>query len=158
VAVLTQQAAAMGGGEKEKALMEVFQMLDRNGSGSVELKELHMLLNKLLNRNIDEMTMGEIMAEITDSDQAGAELDFAMLCKVMKPVLEEPPEQLDERAFKCLDKDGSGRISTEELKPLMSVAAGEALTNEQTRDILRFSGGDDGKISLADFRRVTSSK
>lgn len=117
-----------------------------------------MLLNKLLNRNIDEMTMGEIMAEITDSDMAGAELDFGMLCKVMKPVLEEPAEQLDERAFKCLDKDGSGRISTDELKPLMSVAAGDALTNEQTRDILRFSGGDDGKISLQDFRRVTSSK
>ena len=35
---LLLQQAAMGGDAKEKALMDVFQMLDRNGSGSVELK------------------------------------------------------------------------------------------------------------------------
>mmetsp|Transcript_17690 Transcript_17690/g.35664 ORF Transcript_17690/g.35664 Transcript_17690/m.35664 type:complete len:150 (-) Transcript_17690:316-765(-) len=136
---------------KKDALGDVFSMLDRNGSGVVELKELQFLLNKLLNRSIDELTMGEIMSEITDSDKAGTEIDFDMFCNFMAPVLDLPKDEQEKRGFNIMDVDGSGCISVEELRPFMSAVAGSKATVEEANEILKFTAGDDGKIRFPSY-------
>jgi Ca2+-binding EF-hand superfamily protein len=56
-----------------------------------------------------------------------------------------------------MDKDSSGSIETKEFSSLMSAVAGTKLLKEQADDILGFSAGADGKVGLADFKRVTKA-
>lgn len=133
-------------------LMEVFTMLDRNGSMQLDQREVGYLLNKLLGNNLDEMTLAEIMSEICDSDSPGVGIDFDMFVKAMAPVLSASPEELNQRAFQALDADGSGCIATAELAPLMSAVAGN-MAESKVHEVLQLAAGPDGKMRYADFAR-----
>ena len=139
------------------SLLDVFTVLDVNQSGSIDQKEIGRLLNKMLGRNVDEMTCGEIVAEICDNDGPSAEVDFETFCTAMGPVLSSCSEEdITKRAFAVMDADDSGNISVAELKPLMSAVAGTKLTMEAAEEILKFSAGADGTVRYADYVKVTS--
>jgi Ca2+-binding EF-hand superfamily protein len=56
---------------QEQELLNVFVMMDKNGSEGVEIKELNYLMCKLLGQEVDELTLSEILSELTDSDAPG---------------------------------------------------------------------------------------
>ena len=138
-------------------LLDVFTAMDVNQRGALDQKEIGRLLNKLLGRNVDEMTCGEIVAEVCNSDSASATIDFETFCAAIAPLLSSFSEaEITKRAFAVMDADGSGCISATELKPLMSAVAGTKLTMEAAEEILKFSAGADGTVRYADYVKVTS--
>ena len=89
--------------ELKAQLMQVFTMLDRNGSMQIDQREVGYLLNKLLGRQVDEMTLSEIMSEICDSDAPGVGIDFESFCKALGPILSGSSEDdLNKRAFEAM--------------------------------------------------------
>ena len=141
------------------SLLEAFTVLDRSSAGVIDVKEIGRLLNQYLGKSVDELTIGEIVAEICDTDGPQASIDFDMFCEAMAPVLNSGGEAaLAERAFAAMDVDGSGHITVSELKPLMQAVSGTKLTGESVDEILKFSAGSDGKVRYADYLRATASK
>lgn len=141
--------------EQEEGLKNVFSMLDKNGSGQLELKELKYLIEKLIGRQLDEMTLGEILSEITDSDAPGTVITLDLFLAALGPVVAKcSPEEFNKRAFRAMDVDGNGHISGKELQPLMSAAAGTKLKEAQVEDILKITAGSDGTIQMADYEKA----
>jgi Ca2+-binding EF-hand superfamily protein len=149
-------AAALDPAVKE-TLREAFDVIDKSNTGSLGVKEIGNLLNKMLGRNVDEVTLGEIISEICDTDTTTSGVNFDSFCSAIGPLLSLGEDEIAKRAFSAMDKDVSGSIETRELCPLMSAVAGTKLLKEQADDILGFSAGADGKVSLADFKRVTKA-
>lgn len=143
--------------EKREELQGAFALLDKNGSGKLEVREIGVLLNKLLNRDIDEIMLGEIVSEITDSDSLESFITYDMFEKALAPVIANiSDDEFTKRAFMVMDKDGDGHISGKELAPLMSSVAGKKLRDAQVDEILKLTAGDDGTIQLADYSKVVS--
>ena len=140
-------------------LLEVFTMLDRNGSMQIDQREIGYLMNKLLGRQVDEMVLAEIMSEVCDSDAPGVGIDFDTFCKVLGPIIQNSSEDaLNQMAFKAIDSDGSGCVSTAELAPLMSAVAG-GMAESKVKEVLELAAGADGKMRYADFvKQVTEPK
>jgi len=141
----------------EAALRDVFATLDRNGSMSLELKEIGILMNKWLGKNLDDPLLMEIMTEICDSDAPGVTMDFDTFCKAMAPVMATSPDEINKRAFAALDTDGSGCISATELAPLMSAMAGGKMSAQQVQAVLAMYAGPDGKVRYDDFVRAVNA-
>ena len=145
---------AVDAATREK-LMGVFTMLDRNGSLTIDQREIGFLMNKLLNRNLDEMVLSEIMSEVCDSDAPGVGVDFESFVNALGPIIQgASEEELNKKAFSALDADGSGCISTSELAPLMSAVAGTNLPASQVSEVLALAAGADGKLRYPDFVRA----
>ena len=141
--------------EHVEQLQSTFSMLDKNGSGTLEIKELNYLLCKLLNKQLDEVTLGEIVSEITDSDASGDGITYELFVKALEPILSSiSPDEAAVRSFNVMDHDGDGNIAGKELAPLMSAVAGIKLKEHQVEDIMSSTGGPDGTIKLADYKRV----
>lgn len=141
--------------EHKEQLLCTFSMLDKNGSGQLEIKELNYLLCKLLNKQLDEVTLGEIVTEITDSDAPGIVITYDLFVKALEPVLSSiSTDERTVRAFNVMDSDGDGNISGTELSPLMSAVAGIKLKEYQVEDIMSQTAGSDGTIKLADYKKV----
>lgn len=141
----------------EATLREVFSTLDRNGSMSLELKEIGILMNKWLGKNLDDPQLMEIMTEVCDSDAPGLTMDFDTFCKAMAPVMANSAEEINKRAFATLDSDGSGCVSATELAPLMSAMAGGKMTTPQVQEVLGMYAGADGKVRYEDFVRAVTA-
>ena len=119
-----------------QSLLEAFTVLDKGSTGSIDVKEIGRLLNTYLGRNVDELTLGEIVAEICDTDGPQAAIDFDMFCEAMAPVLNGSSENvLAERAFGAMDVDGRPHTTTE---PGIMQVAGTKLTVEQADEVLKF--------------------
>ena len=101
----------------------------------------------------------EIMSEVCDSDAPGVNLDFETFCKSLGPVLQNTSvDELDKRAFEAMDADGSGTIDAKELAPLMSLVAGQRMTNAQAEEVLALSAGSDGKVRFEHFRKAVADE
>ena len=135
--------------------MKAFTMLDSEDAGSLGVKEITRLMNKLLNRKMDEMQIAEIMSEICDSDAPGVTIDFERFLASLRPALEGTEEELNKKAFAAMDADKSGTIDAKELSNLMSHVAGQRLTTTQVENVLQISSGGDGKVRYEDYVKVT---
>ena len=139
-------------------LQEVFAMLDVDDHHAIASKDVSRLLNKLLGREIDDLTVAEIIAELTDSDSSSNEMEPEQFYKAMASVFKDStPEERTKRAFGIMDKDGSGTVDVSELAPLMSAVAGQKLKAAEVEDVLKYAAPN-GKLTLADYARATSEK
>ena len=143
---------------QEQELMHVFVMMDKNGSGGVEIRELNYLMCKLLGQEVDELTLSEILSELTDSDAPGRFISFHTFKEYMGPIIANiNVDDMCNRAFKALDKDGSGSISVSELRPILSATAGSKLSEAQVDSVLKVAAGSDGTVRLKDYMAVIKS-
>ena len=136
-------------------LMKAFSMLDTDDTGSLGMKEITRLMNKLLNRKMDEMQIAEIMSEICDSDAPGVTIDFERFLASLRPAMEGSEEDLAKKAFLAMDADKSGILEARELSSLMSHVAGQKLTTSQVESVLQISSSGDGKVKLDDYMKVS---
>lgn len=140
----------------KEQLLHAFTVLDREHTGSLNVRDITRLMNGMLNSNLDELTLAEIMSEVCDSDAPGVAIDFESFCKAIAPALTScSEEELSKRAFAAMDADGSGCISAAELRPLMSAVAGTRMSQQQTTDVLALAAGKDGKVRYDDYVKVT---
>ena len=104
-----------------------------------------------------------------DTDGSG-QIEFPEFCNMMSAKMaEDNDEDMVRLAFRTLDKDGSGTISTDEFKHLMlhigeyyirellvSIScAGDTLTPEEVQQIINAADKDgDGSLSYEEFVKI----
>ena len=127
--------------------MESFRIIDKDGDGTISVKELSTMLHQLgLQPTEDEV---QKMFNDVDTDGNGT-IDFdeflAMMEKTKQGGVNDKEEQLRE-TFNQIDKDSSGFITADELHDWLT-ALGENLTQDEIQEMICEADRDgDGKVN-----------
>lgn len=98
-------------------------------------------------------TTAELEAIVREIDADGnGEIDFPeFLTMMLRKMNEGDPEKELMDVFMVFDKDGSGTISSKELRAAMRVI-GEKLTDDEIQDAIRLADRDgDGEVDYDEF-------
>ena len=135
----------------EKQLSDSFRALDTNGDGRLSREELLEAYRQLMPVEEAQATVEAVMSNV-DTDHNGyidysefvlATANYAML--LSKGNLEA--------AFAAFDKDGSGKISAEELKAMLD-ATGEVKEDVWQELVQEADQNGDGEIEFREFSRL----
>jgi len=133
--------------EKEN-LARIFKAIDKNGDGKLSKEEILDGYDKYMGKSIDKDDV-EKMFEAVDTDKSGFidYSEFVLASMNEKNLLTNEKLQ---SAFKMFDKDGSGYISSTEIKEILSF--GGAVGDEAVNDIVKqVDANGDGQISFEEF-------
>lgn len=130
-----------------KVLKEIFMSLDTNQDGTLTIEEIR---EGVLNIKDCKIDVEEVFSSI-DTDKSGVINYTEFLAATIDQKVYLKEERLYE-AFKAFDKDGSGKISTDEIKNVMDV--GEQAKIEEL--IKTFDTNGDGEIDYNEFISMMS--
>ena len=130
-----------------KLLKDIFVALDRNQDGSLTVEEIKLGVAQLKDVKLD---VEDIFSSI-DTDGSGVINYTEFLAATIDQKVYLKEERLYE-AFKAFDKDGSGKISSEEIKSIMQ--ADDAAKIEDL--IKNFDANGDGEIDYNEFITMMS--
>eukprot|EP00586_Coscinodiscus_wailesii_P014627 CAMPEP_0172494508 /NCGR_PEP_ID=MMETSP1066-20121228/50001_1 /TAXON_ID=671091 /ORGANISM="Coscinodiscus wailesii, Strain CCMP2513" /LENGTH=146 /DNA_ID=CAMNT_0013265535 /DNA_START=110 /DNA_END=550 /DNA_ORIENTATION=+ len=133
-------------------LKEAFSMFDTNGDGTIEAKELRMVM-KQLGHNLSNKEVMEMIGSVDDNSDGS--IDFDEFVQLMGS-RSDPDQELRE-AFDVFDTDKNGSISRSELKGLM-VKLGQNLSDAELDAMMTMVDSDgDGEISFEEFKEMMES-
>jgi calmodulin len=139
-----------------RQLRWAFNVLDEDGSGTLEGAELEGLI-QLLGDNPTQAEAKELLAWIDqDGDGVISFEEFARAWWMRPTALVEAEEGHDELelAFRIFDADEDGRVSAEELTEVFT-KMGERLSDEEMDEFLGWLGlRDGGSINLVNFKKL----
>jgi len=135
-------------------LEEAFTLFDRVGDGQIDAQELSNLLRSL-GQNPKREEVQQLVLEM-DIDNSGSVDMEEFLLVMAKNIREGEQKEEFSETFAVLDKDQDTVISREDLAATMS-SLGEMLTEQEIDLMMGEAGADDGKITLADFKRQMAS-
>jgi calcium-dependent protein kinase len=134
--------------EEKNELLELFQAFDKNGDGVLSKEEIFEGYKSILGEVEASKEVERIMNEV-DIDRSGTidYNEFVMAATNRQNILNK--EKL-EATFKMFDKDGSGSISSEEIRSFL----GNSFTDQKSLDaiIKEVDVNGDGEISLVEFK------
>jgi calcium-dependent protein kinase len=134
--------------EEKNELLELFQAFDKNGDGVLSKEEIYEGYKNILGEVEAAKEVERIMTEV-DIDRSGTidYNEFVMAATNRQNILNK--EKL-EATFKMFDKDGSGSISSEEIRSFL----GNSFTDQKSLDaiIKEVDVNGDGEISLVEFK------
>ncbi|VDM95527.1 unnamed protein product [Thelazia callipaeda] len=134
--------------EELEEFVQAFKMFDKDGNGTMNIKELGVAM-RTLGLNPTEEELLNIVNEY-DVDGNG-KIDFFEFCKMMKEMNKETDQELIRLAFKVFDKDGNGYITAQEFKHFMTTM-GEKFSEEEVDEIIREVDKDgDEQINYEEF-------
>ena len=118
--------------EKEN-LAKIFKAIDKNGDGKLSLEEILEGYDLFFGKNMDKSDI-EKMFKSVDIDESGFidYSEFVVAAMNEKNLLTNEKLQA---AFRMFDKDGSGFISSEEIKEILGF--GKTLSEEAVNEIIR---------------------
>lgn len=116
--------------KEREDLSKVFKALDRNGDGHLTRAEIQSGFQRLIGHKVSDHDINE-MFNAVDTDQSGyiEYSEFVVACTDRSAMLSDDRLKI---AFNMLDKDGSGSISTRDIK----VALGKDLLSDRGWDKL----------------------
>ena len=128
-------------------LKKAFETLDKNGDGNITLKELKDGLSGVKNK--DELLA---IMEGADTDGSGCINYTEFIAATMEQNLYLKEENL-RTAFRMFDKDGSGKISIDEMKQALGSGIDGQTTNEEEWNqlIKEVDIDGDGEIDFEEF-------
>lgn len=128
-------------------LKKVFESIDKNGDGNITLKELKDGLNDVKNK--DELIA---IMEGADTDGSGTINYTEFIAATMEQNTYLREENL-RNAFKMFDKDGSGKISIDEMKQALGAdLEGQIEEDDAWQDLINEVDIDgDGEIDFEEF-------
>lgn len=128
-------------------LKRVFETLDHNGDGNITLKELREGLSEIKNK--DDLIA---IMESVDTDASGTINYTEFIAATIEQNIYLKEENL-RTAFKMFDKDGSGKISIDELKMVLGAGIeGQTDDEKDWNEIIRQVDIDgDGEIDFEEF-------
>eukprot|EP00293_Proteomonas_sulcata_P014763 CAMPEP_0184288178 /NCGR_PEP_ID=MMETSP1049-20130417/674_1 /TAXON_ID=77928 /ORGANISM="Proteomonas sulcata, Strain CCMP704" /LENGTH=702 /DNA_ID=CAMNT_0026594413 /DNA_START=43 /DNA_END=2147 /DNA_ORIENTATION=- len=130
----------------------LFDSVDVDGGGSVEVEELSHLF-KELGMKVPEAKLREMIAEV-DTDGGGS-IDFDEFCQLVANQMAKEgvkdPVQEAKKAFELFDKDGSGTIDASELGDALR-AMGQEVSDSDLKEMLAQADDDGtGEIEFEEF-------
>jgi calmodulin len=135
--------------DKHEECKEVFDLFDKDKDGAITQKEIADVLRTLgANPTKEEI---EMIFKETDTDNSG-KIEFEEFMDLFKSKISFPglEEDLIE-AFRLFDREGSGTVSVQEFKHVMTTL-GDALTDEEAEELLRKADIDEkGLINYDEF-------
>jgi calmodulin len=131
---------------------EAFLIFDKDGDGSISIKELATVMRSL-GQSPTEQELQNMIDEV-DEDGIGT-IDFKEFLGLMAKKMEDKDSENDlVDAFKGFDIDGNCFISALELKYVLA-NTGEKLSEEEIEEIIRETDTDgDGFIDYREFIRI----
>ena len=131
----------------QEEVKECFDLFDRTGSKKIPVEMLGKLIRSV-GQTPSNAEVADFIKEI-DSDSTGT-FDYAALVALLERHW-KPPASADQviEAFKIFDPDGTGTISSGEMRTVMT-NLGEKLTKEEVDAMLKEADPDNsGKIDYA---------
>lgn len=135
----------------EAELRQAFELFDKDGSGTIDQPELGAVMSSL-GMELSDSDLATLYAQMDPSGDGT--IDFAEFCDVMAPdPTPEPPSMVASSIFLMLDKDGSGKITAQELKDAV-IKINPALTDEDIAAAMELFDKDrTGTITEKEFRQ-----
>ncbi|KAK0414201.1 hypothetical protein QR680_007199 [Steinernema hermaphroditum] len=133
---------------------EAFLMFDKDGNGTMSIKELGVAM-RCLGQNPTESEIQDIVNEV-DIDGNG-QIEFPEFCVMMKRMMKETDSEMIREAFRVFDKDGNGHITAQEFRYFM-IHMGMQFSEEEVDEMIREVDADgDGEIDYEEFVRMMSN-
>ncbi|KAL2130343.1 hypothetical protein VTI74DRAFT_6569 [Chaetomium olivicolor] len=131
---------------------EVFEIFDKDGTGDITADELGQVMKELgLNPSDEELR--DLINEV-DLNKDGVISFDEFLALMSQNVKELDTEQELINAFRVFDKDGSGTISSDELRNVLK-SLGENLTDAEVEEMIQLADRDgDGHIDYHEFANI----
>mmetsp|Transcript_12836 Transcript_12836/g.39506 ORF Transcript_12836/g.39506 Transcript_12836/m.39506 type:complete len:152 (+) Transcript_12836:179-634(+) len=138
--------------EKIKEFREAFLLFDKDRDGTITVAELGKVMRSL-DQSPSEQALKQMISEV-DADGNGS-IDFAEFLTLMARKMKHSDGQDEIReAFKVFDKDGSGKISANELWAVLT-KLGEKLTEEEANEMIKEADlNGDGEIDYQEFVKM----
>ncbi|KAI6190108.1 Calmodulin-like protein 3 [Aphelenchoides bicaudatus] len=134
---------------------EAFMMFDKDGSGTINTKELGVAMRSL-GQNPTEQEILEMVNEI-DLDGNGI-IEFPEFCVMMKRMMKETDSEMIREAFRVFDKDGNGVITAQEFRYFM-VHMGMQFSEQEVDEMIKEVDVDgDGEIDYEEFVKMMSER
>ena len=141
----------MAENDKEDAIRKTFNMLDMDGHGYIDVKELErFILNQGMNIPQEEL---QLLIEKIDTNQDG-KIQYSEFEQIMEKMMNnEDDETICRQIFSSLDRTGDNVISADELKYAF-YCLGEMLTEEDVRNLIHYASHDKDSVNYEDFIKV----
>jgi len=127
-----------------------FDMVDKDGSGSIDKDELRGILHALGHRHTGQEVQAMMNEFITEEDS----INFDAFVSLLKTMQLKQREQDFHEAFQVFDKDSSGTISKPELLQVFT-SLGEKVSAEEINNMIIEADIDkDGMLNFDEFMRM----
>lgn len=128
-----------------------FNLFDERGEGSIDAKDVRVVLRAL---GYDPST--EEVAELTGAHEVGGRLDFASFLAVLGDRICKPDSHEEQiKAFRLFDRDSKGRIDVDDLRRVGQEVQ-ETLNDEELQEMIdSWDRNGDGVIDEDEFTTMT---
>ena len=154
-AIITFITAQCTSFKETRELKEIFLMIDKDGDGKLSKSELMESLRLSLGNEEAEIEVERIMNQV-DSDNSGF-IDYTEFLKANLDMRQLFSEENLKVAFEIFDRDGSGKISADEIKKMFQ-GDKESDENVWVSVIKGIDANGDGEIDLQEFKSLVSLK
>ncbi|XP_013383460.1 myosin regulatory light chain 12B-like [Lingula anatina] len=143
----TSNVFSMFNQEQIQEFKEAFNMIDQNHDGFVDKEDLLEMLTSL-GKDPDDDYLEEMVSE------APGPLNFTMFLTLFGEKLNgTDPADVIKNAFGCFDENGTGKITPERLRTLMT-SMGDRWTDEMVDELFNGAPIKNGKFDYVEFTRM----
>mmetsp|Transcript_29366 Transcript_29366/g.50307 ORF Transcript_29366/g.50307 Transcript_29366/m.50307 type:complete len:289 (-) Transcript_29366:212-1078(-) len=130
-----------------------FSRFDRNGDGSIEAKEMLVVMREMGVRNKDDEARA-LIASVDIDGNGRVEFD-EFLAMMARRILTIDGEVELEQAFQLFDADNSGYVTADEVRSLMQ-SSGDPLSDAEVEEMIALADPDaNGRITIDEFKAMS---
>lgn len=146
----------MATAEQKEKWQEAFNLFDKEGNKTIKTSDLGTVVRSL-GLNPTQAEIKEWQGTV-DASGSGA-VNFDDFCNLMVQKQGNTDSEIEViEAFRVFDKDGSGTISCNELKHVLTTL-GEKLTDSEVEEVIKEADADsNGYINYTNYVKMMMSK